>query len=371
MKSRFFTVLVGMLLIVSVVLTGCAQTPADNPDANGAVPAEEDGDSPAAPSGKTLVLKGQMHNLPGNPFYDNFERMCADITLASQGQLEMKPFGGGTVVPSIEEFDGVDSGVLDFALNNSFYWMNHFQAAGLFAYRTGGMAPMEFLAWMNTGGGAELMDTMVDGYNVHVIAGGGNLCTPEIFLSSDKDLNTAADIDGLKVRAGGDGGEVLSMMGASVVLFPSDEIYESMQRGVIDAYECSNPTVNCSMGMQEVGKNVYLSGSRQPMEYLPFFFNKDVWNDLSPELQKLVEEITRAGAVRLYTQLVKADTENIQVMIDYGNNVQFLPADIDQAVADTADQLYAEKAAGDAFFKDVFDSQLAFQTQVRQAFSRL
>jgi len=369
MKSRFFLTLIGAVALVSLLLAGCA--PSDAPESEGAAPAEEGDESPVAAEAETIVLKGQMHNLPGNPFYDNFEEMCEDITIASNGQLEMKPFGGGTVVPSIEEFDGVDSGVLDFALNNSFYWMNHFPAAGLFAYRTGGMAPMEFLTWLNTGGGAELMQEMVDGYNVHVITGGGNLCTPEIFLSSETELKTAADIDGLKVRAGGDGGEVLSKMGASVVLFPSDEIYESMQRGVIDAYECSNPTVNWSMGMQEVGKYVYLSGCRQPMEYLPFFFNNDVWESLTPEMQKLIEEITRAGAVRLYTELVKADTESLQMMKDYGNEVLFLPAEIEQALESTAEGVYAEKTASDAFYKQVFDSQLSFQQQLRQSFNRL
>ncbi|MHA1813532.1 MAG: TRAP transporter substrate-binding protein DctP [Candidatus Thorarchaeota archaeon] len=374
MKLRLPTVvLVCTLLLVSTALIGCASEAAA-PEDGEITPQVQDGEEqepPTAAKVETIVLKGQQHNLTGNPFYENFAAMCADITTASQGRIEMKPFPGGSIVPSTEEFDAVDKGILDFALNNSFYWMNHFPAAGLFAYRAGGMAPMEFLTWLNTGGGAELMQEMVQGYNVHVICGGGNLCTPEIFLSTDKELSTAADFKGLKVRAGGDGAEVLAKLGASVVMFPSDEIYEAMQRGVIDAFECSNPTVNWSVGMHEVAKYHYLSGSRQPMEYLPFFFNKDVWDSLTPELQKLIEEITRSGAIRIYTELVKSDAEHIQMMIDYGNEVPFLSPEIEDSISEAAAEVYADKTATDAFYKKVYDSQVLFQKQIRQSFNRL
>ena len=59
----------------------------------------------------------------------------------------------------------------------------------------------------------------------------------------NREINSLADLDGLKMRIPGIGGEVVSRVGVEAVNIPGGELYTSMQTGVIDATEWVGPTM--------------------------------------------------------------------------------------------------------------------------------
>jgi len=364
------------LVVVVMVLAGCASgTPAEQADSSAASPSasdeQKDDGAPAAPAGETINWVGQSHNQPGEPYYENFARICEEVTLASNGRLTIEAFAGGSVVPKTKEFDALNTGVLDCAQNCAMYWMEHVPTGGIFTYAVGGLSAMEFLGWLYDGGGADLLNEAIADYDVYAIPASGLISTPEVFLHSSVPVEKASDLKGLKIRGAGDGAEVLNRMGASMVFFSHLEIYESMQRGVIDAFECSNPTNEWAVGLNEVGEYVYLSGVRQPSEYLPVTVNRDSWESLPDDLKCLVERISQQAAVRLYSQMLVQDAVNLQKFVDYGCQVQPLSSDVEQGMMDAAEEFYSEKCAEDAFYAKVFESQMAYRDAIRLAFPRL
>lgn len=371
MKARFAFALLSVLLVVSVMAVGCAPDTAAPGSEGTSQPAEEgESSTPTAAEVETIVLKGQSHNSSGNIYDTHWVKTCELITAASGGRLDLKPFSGGAIVPATEEFDAVEKGILDFADNSPTYWKTHFSAAGPFSYRTAGLSPAEHYGWIASGEGGALIQELVEG-RVHVIPGSGLLGTPEIFMSTEEPITGVGDLKGLKMRGSGDGAEVLAKLGASMVFFSSTEIYESMQRGVIDAFECSGPAFNWAYGMHEVGKYVYLSGVRQPCEYHPMYFNNDTWEDLPDDLKVLITEISKTGPMRCYYEMAFEDTVYTEKMKDYGLVVEFIPSDIEDAMVDAAAEYYGEMSASDPFYAKVIESMDAYKAAIRGTFSRL
>ena len=96
------------------------------------------------------------------------------------------------------------------------------------------------------------------------------------------EINSVEDLQGLRFRMPGQGGQVLSRLGASVQVLPGGEIYQALASNQIDGAEWIGPYADERMGFQEVTNVYYTSGFHEPGSALTFSMNLDVWNDLTP-----------------------------------------------------------------------------------------
>lgn len=303
--------------------------------------------------------------------YRSLERMSEKVTAASGGRLVMRCNPADAIVPATKEFDGIDGGALDYALTAYGYWTDKFSAAQLFTYQIAGLSPMEHAAWHLVGGGDELAAEMIAGYNVKLLT--GSILTPEVFLWTHKELKSPADMKGLKYRSGGGDEPTIfgEYLGTAGVFMPTGEIYESMQRNVIDGFQCSSPAVDFSMGFQEVAEYCWLSPIRQPAEFHSYLFNTKSWAELPDDLKVLVEEMCLATGLEHYTYMMREDITAIAQLKEYGTNVLPVPASIEQAIIEAADDYYAKKKAEDPMIAKVMNSIDAFKKTYREAYQRL
>jgi len=307
-----------------------------------------------------------------DPKNQKWMEMLDRMEVASGGRLEFDWFGAGDIVEQQMEFETVNQGALDFALSPPAHWKKFIPGpAALFSYVSGGLTGVEYHAWLMYGGGAELMDEMLKDFNLHAIPYGGFITTPETWLHSNQPLKTPADFKGLKIRGSGDGAEILSKMGVSASFFPSSEVYESMQRGVIEAYEVSTPASDWARGLQEVGQYVYLSPSRQPMEFMQCLVYEERWAELPDDLKQLVTSFAQGVMMEVYYLYAVEDVKAVQNFIDYGTTVEKVSDEIEEAFAKEARTFYAEKSAADPFIDNLYSSMMEFQDMIRAGFARL
>lgn len=308
-----------------------------------------------------IVWKSSGHGPASDPSQIYHDKLCNAITKATGGRLEVKPFVGGSIVPAYKELDAVDQGVLQMAYTCPMYNLDKWSAAGLISSRPGALAGEAMRAWFDFGGGADLMNKMMEGYNVMTFPGALSPLPQEVFFHSKKKLDSLADIKGLKARCMGDGGEILKRMGAATVIIPGGELYEAMQRGTIDAFEYSTLASNWNMHFNEVAKYVYISASRAPSDPQVFFVNKDAWNKLPEDLKTIVQ-----GLIAQYTQeqhefLVADSIKAIEKFRAAGNEVLHLPKEIDDALTAEADKFYAEKSKSEKpIFAEIYNSMKKF-----------
>jgi len=319
---------------------------------------------------KVYQLTGQSRMPAGNVFYESLVRACKRAEEASNGRLKMTVHPEGAIYPATKELDGVHRGVLDFADTCYMYYKDRWPAAGILTAKPGGMSPMETLAWMFEGGGQELVDEMLKDYNVKMINGAGQMAPPEIFLVTNKPLETPADFKGLRIRSAGDGAAIMDRMGAACSLMPVGEVFEAMHRGVIDAYEVASPAVNWTMGLQEAGKYIYLSPARHPYEWNPFFFNKKKWEELPKDLQQIIEMAWREEAFAYYARAIQADLDALEKFRESGVEVLQLPKAIEDEFLKQAEAYYAEEAKKDALTAKILESYNSFKESFRAVWPR-
>jgi TRAP-type mannitol/chloroaromatic compound transport system substrate-binding protein len=281
----------------------------------------------------------------------------------------MPAHAGGEIVPSMVELDGIHEGVLDFATTCTMYWMDRFgPACNLFTYQIAGLTPVEQFFWMQNEGLA-LLEEMTADYDVHW--GPGFQTVPEAFLGSKKPITSPADIKGLKIRTAGDDGKIFTDMGASVVTLSTEETYESLMRGVLDAYQLSSPGYDYSIAMYEVVDHLYVGSARQPQEWQPQMWNLDTWNEFPDDLKKMITEMGTAAAINYYRFMVNFDLETTPLWAEKGVPLEFIPKSVSDEVVRRAEILYAERAAADPFFDKVYTSIQNFKTAVRGTWERM
>ncbi len=269
-------------------------------------------------------------------------------------------FTGGEIVPATQEVEALNKGTIDACANPPVWTIEYFPAAGLFFQMGGGMTPVPQAMWYLGGGGLELVREMYESWDVYPVTVYA-LRNPEVWVHSTKPLATVADLKGFKMRALGDPAEIISRMGASTTFMHGGEIYESVQRGVIDGFEMGPFGPNWEMGFNEVAPYVYQSPSRGPTDLNLFYVNKTVWNDLDPSLQNIIETVSWEEAWRYYVKEVLKEVDYKQKFVDYGCTVEPLPEAIETAFLAEAERFYDEKSAEDAFYGKVVKAQREFK----------
>jgi TRAP-type mannitol/chloroaromatic compound transport system substrate-binding protein len=360
-KSRKLALLLAATAIVALVAAGCAPSAAPTTTTPGATTPTPSATTPSAPAGETFDWKLQMFYPVADPASGAMIGVAENIKVATGGRLNIECFPVGAIVPAQKEIDSLNQGVFE-ATFVSHGWHTHlYKASFLFAQRAGGLTPIQAMTWLRLGGGMELAEEMYSTLTDVKYLATMLVHPPEVWCHSNKQLKSMADFQGLKIRSPGDSGAILSRMGASSVSLPGAEIYESAQRGVIDATEYITQATNWDMGFQEVFDYMYMSPTRAPSDSIGLFANKTAWNKLPADIQATVMAEVHAETLRWYAWSLQADNVALQKFKDYGTVVEVIPADIDAKLVEVAADYFAEMAAGDAMFAKVMESQDAWK----------
>jgi TRAP-type mannitol/chloroaromatic compound transport system substrate-binding protein len=312
-------------------------------------------------AGNKIIWKSSGHGPASDPSQIFHDKMCNAITEATGGRLTVKPFVGGSIVPAYKEVDALDQGVLQMAYSCPMYNLDKWPAAGLISSRPGCLAGEALRSWFDYGGGADLLNKMMEGYNVMTFPGALAPLPEEVFFHSKVKINSLADLKGLKARCMGDGGEILKRMGAATVIIPGGELYEAMQRGTIDAFEYSTLASNWNMHFNEVAPYVYLSPARAPSDPQVVFVNKDAWNKLPKDLQVIVQAVVAKFTQDQHEYLVNESIKALDKFKAAGNQVFRVSKDIEDALDAEAGKFYAEKSNTEKpIFGEIFKSMTEF-----------
>ena len=322
--------------------------------------------APAVLAQAPIVLKMQT-SWSASDIWMDFARQYVDrVEAMSGGRLKIDLLPAGAVVAAFQVMDAVNDGVLDAAHSVPVYWYGKSKAASFFG--TGpvfGGSATTMLSWFYQGGGAELyreltQDTL--GLNVYGFLGFPMFAQP--FGWFKKEVNTVADLQGLKYRTVGLAADLMQAMGMSVAQLPGGEIVPAMERGVIDAFEFNNPSSDSRFGAQDVAKNYYLSSYHQASESFEFLFNKDTFDDLPEDLRAILKHGVEAASTSNTALAMDNYSADLQKLInDSGVTVRRTSKEILDAQLKAWDVLIGDLEQ-DAFMKKVMDSQRAWVERV-------
>ncbi|MCY0146828.1 TRAP transporter substrate-binding protein [Hoeflea sp. G2-23] len=285
-------------------------------------------------------------------------------TEASNRQLRIQFFDPGALVPAAGIFDAVGEGAIDAGYAGTGFFVSREPALAFFDSIPFGPGLSEYIAWIKDGGGAELRDEILKPYNIKALTCGVNM--PEAGGWYNKEINSGADFSGLKMRIVGLGGRVLEKLGASTQILAPGDIYPSLERGVIDATEFSNPASDLGLGLYEVAKYYYFPGWQQQISFQTLFVNLDRWNELPSAQQQLLEAVCAETMIQMIARGESAQTAALAEFRSKDVEIRTFPDVVLSDVKAAWEDVRVDLESGNENFAKVSGSLRAFQEDYKQ-----
>src|ERR687891_1895597 len=288
------------------------------------------------------------------------ERLAQRITTMTGGQIEVRVFAAGELVPAFESFDAVSSGNAEMSHSVSYYWQGKSPAFNFFAAVPFGLTANEHAAWIAYGGGQELWDEVAAPFDVKPFL----RASTGIQMGGwfNQEINSLDDYKGLKFRMPGLGGEVLRRLGTAVVNLPGGEIFPALQSGTIDGTEWVGPWHDLAFGFYKVAKLYYHPGWHEPGTTGEVMINLQVWQGLTPEEKALFQAVIEAEAWQEYADFSAHNADSLKVLLDeHGVQLRRFPDELLGQIGQVAEEVVADVGTSDPMTTKVYESYLAFR----------
>lgn len=281
------------------------------------------------------------------------------ITEMSGGRLSVKVYGAKELVPAFEVFDAVSSGTAEMGHGAAYYWKGKNEAFQFFSTVPFGLTANEMNGWLYYGGGMELWREAYAPFNVLPAAAGNT--SVQMGGWFNKEINSATDLKGLKMRIPGLGGEVLKRLGGTPVNLPGGELFTALSSGTIDATEWVGPYNDLAFGFYKAAKYYYYPGFHEPGTTLEAIINREAFEKLPEDLQAIVMNACKVINLDMMSEYTARNPSALQTLLEkHQVELRVYPDDVLSKLRKTSLEVVAELANQDDFSARVYASYEKF-----------
>lgn len=312
-KKNQFTALGGIcliLLISALIFTSACAQPAPAPPPK---PAPTPAPTPTPTPTKQITLKfGHFANFTMEDAIVPFVVWYLDeIEKRTAGAVKFDRYWGGTLVPPAETLAGVGSGIADILSIVLPYITGK---APLQQVNTLPRVLSEYNLWPRAMAQMDLYNQVPEVKEEITKAGAFLLfpfgSTPGSVMST-KPVRSIADMKGMKLRSLGYQAQELQKLGATPVSMPVTELFEAIQKGVVEGHVGPAPNVT-QVRSYEICKN-YFNLKFGDSAFM-FLMRQKTFDDLAANVQKVIKDLFPEAMVK-YAQIWAAtDTRNLATM---------------------------------------------------------
>jgi len=274
------------------------------------------------------------------------ENLATRVAAASRGRLRIKIYAAGELVPAFEVFDAVSRGTVEMGHGASYYHKGKVDAAQFFTAIPFGLTNQELNGWLYYGNGMTLYRELYEPFNLVPFPTGNTGVQMGGWFN--KEINSVADLKGLRMRIPGLGGEVLRRAGGTPVSLPGAEIFTALQTGAIDATEWVGPYNDVSFGLHKAARYYYYPGWQEPGPGLETIVNKAAWDSLPPDLQEIVSTTCQAITTDMAAEYAHGNAMSLaQLEADPNVDIRPFPDEVLALLKSIAREVIEELMAND------------------------
>jgi len=289
-------------------------------------------------------------------------RLAQTIGDMSGGQLEVKVYGAGELVPAMGVFDGVAGGTAEMGHASAYYWKGKHEATQFFSAVPFGLTAQEINGWLSYGGGQELWDELYAGFGLKAFPAGNTGVQMGGWFN--REINTLGDFSGLVMRMPGLGGEVLRRLDATVQNLPGGEIFQALKTGAIDATEWVGPYNDLAFGFHQAAKYYYWPGWHEPGTTMEAMINRTAWEALPTDLQHIVRHACQSTNENMLAEFTTRNGVALKTLVEkHGVQLKRFSDDVLTEIGRVARDVVSEIAAKDPLSNSVYASFNAYRSQ--------
>ncbi len=286
--------------------------------------------------------------------YGAAEILADRLASLTDGNFQIRSYPGGELVPPFEVLGSVQNRTVEMAHTASYYFIGKNPALAFDATVPFGLTARQYRAWMYYGGGLELMRNLFSDFNIINFPGGNTGAQMGGWFNVE--INSRADMNGLKMRIPGLGGQVMSEMGVNTQVLPGGEIYPSLERGAIDAAEWVGPYDDEKLGFHEVADYYYYPGWWEPGPALSFYVNRDAYDALPTQYQEALQTAAAEADLHMLAQYDHKNPAALDRLLDEGTTLRRFPDDVMTRAQEVTTQLLEDNAQESEQYRKIYDA---------------
>lgn len=297
----------------------------------------------AASTASAETYRFSSWNAPTEPTTQANDQFIKDLEAATNGDITFQHFTGGAIMPPKSHLQGIGDGVAQIGQTTVGYTPSDLPI-------NASIAGFGFIEPDPIAIGAAYADWIMHdpaaqaewhGHNVIPMAG---FSTPEYSLmcNTADPVTELEHMKGLKVRAYGLIGALVTDLGGVPVGMPASEAYQALQTGALD---CASLSANWLRdgNLQEVSNSTTLTRWTPAFNSPQMTINKDWWMGLTDEQRGIIFELAARTQARAHIMYSESASSALSNALETGQTIEVEPADSLQ----NAVQAWIDNGVGD------------------------
>jgi TRAP-type mannitol/chloroaromatic compound transport system substrate-binding protein len=376
MKRREFLrgAAAGVLGGLGMTLAACA-TPPTAPPAGGGATAPAGG-AAAEPTAPQAQAPAQGSSLPAvewrmgtswpialDTIYGGATVLAERVGELSGGMFKITTFPAGELFPGLEVVQNVQQGTVESGHTALYYYVGLNPAWAFGTSLPFGLTAQQQNAWLYHGGGNEAMNKLANNFSVTVFPAGNT--GSQMGGWWRKEVNSIADVQGIKLRIPGLGAEVWKRLGVVTQTLPGGEIFQALSTGAVDAAEWVGPYDDLKLGLPDAATFYYTPGWWEPGPSLHAVVNNDAWSKLPVEYQRYFAVAAWESNMNMLAKYDALNQDALNQILSGGKiQLKVYSDEILKAAQKAAFELYAENAGKSPEFKEIYEPWKEFRTKI-------
>jgi TRAP-type mannitol/chloroaromatic compound transport system substrate-binding protein len=281
------------------------------------------------------------------------------VRTISGGKFEVTVHAAGELMPAFSVVDAVQQGSIEAAHTAPYYFFGKDDTFAIGGAIPFGLNSRQMSAWTFEGNGLKLMREFYARYNFTSFPCGNTGAQMGGWFR--KEIRSLDDMRGLKFRVGGFAGKVIERLGGVPLNLPGGEIYQALEKGVIDAAEWIGPYDDQKLGFNKVAPNYYYPGWWEGGLQLDLYIHQKAYDALTPEYKGLVRAASAAAHVEMQAKYDARNPAALKQLVGAGAALRPFPADVMNAAFTESMKLYAELSATNPAWARVYADYARFR----------
>ena len=291
--------------------------------------------------------------------YGAAEDFAAKVNEMSGGKFVITVHAGGEIIPAFGVVDGIQQGTIEAAHTAPYYFFGKDEAFAMDCAIPFGLNSRQLTAWMYQGNGLKLYREFYGAYNIVNFPMGNTGAQMGGWFR--KQINGVKDLKGLKMRLGGFAGKVMGQLGVIPQNIPGGEIYQSLEKGTIDATEWVGPYDDEKLGFNKVAKYYYYPGWWEGGAQLSLYINNKAYEALSAENKAIVECAAAFAHTNMQAKYDALNPAAIKRLAGQGVLIKPFPKSVMDAAFSAAKSVYADLDKSNPKWKKIYADYAKFR----------
>lgn len=274
-------------------------------------------------------------------------------------ELKIEFFEGGSLVPSGEVFSAVESGTVQAGGDWPGYWAGRDPAFSPLATHTSLFNAVDYVNWIQQWGGKQVFNEVYGKFGMVYLPYG--VTNNESGFRTTAPIRNLEDLKGKRLRLSGlEQGKVLEKLGGNQISMAGQELYQALERGVIDGAEFSTPNVDVSAGLHQVTKFWSTPGWHQSSSTFGVMINKAAWDKLKPETQEKLQIAADAAMLWSLSFTEKRAIDGYETFKKAGIEINRMDDESLKTIQNLSNEVMVEVACTSPLAAKVYVSQVEY-----------